>query len=151
MDEARATLIAAVSSLSRLLIRLHTLDCSPKVLPNRTVLASHAAHWTVKDLEPRSAWFDAAPPNMAISGAISAVTLAQAHLLALIEAPGEVDRKLAIRALEHVCHGAYWGTQVGTIARRLGIDLPDSPSQFHHGASLNQVRLPRRGERHSVP
>jgi len=151
MDEARTTLLAVASSLSRLLIRLHDLSNSVRRRPGGHVTAAAHAHWTVSDLSPPSAWLDAAAPNTAISGAISSVMLAQAHLLAMIEAPGDVDLKLAIRALEHVCHGAHWSARVEAISKRLGVELPESPSQFHHGASLHQVSLPRRGERHSHP
>lgn len=151
MDEARATLIAVVSSLSRLLIRLHKLANSARRSPGGSVTAAAAAHWTVSDLSPPSSWLDAAAPNTAISGAIGSIMLAQAHLLAMIEASGEIDRRLAIRVVEHVCHGAYWSARVEALAKRLGIDLPGSPSEFHHGASLHQVSLPPRGQRHVMP
>ncbi len=151
MDEARTTLIAVVSSLSRLLIRLHDLDCSQKKLPSGGILPAYAAHWTVSDLNPRSSWFDAAAPNTAVSGAIGNVALVQAHLLAMIEAPGEIVGRLAVRVVEHVCHGAYWSARVEALAKRLGVDLPGSPGEFHHGASLRQVALPRRGHPHVDP
>lgn len=151
MDDARATLLAVASSLSRLLIRLHELANAARRRPGGHVTGTAYAHWTVSDLSPGSAWLDAAAPTTAISGVISSVLLAQAHLLAMIEAPGEIDRELAIRVVEHVCHGAYWSARVEALAKRLGVDLPESPSQFHHGASLHQVGLPRRGERHSNP
>lgn len=151
MDEARATLIAIVSSLSRLMIRLHKLGCSQRTLPNGKIFPAHAVDWTVGDLDPRSSWFDAAAQNMAVSGAIGAVALVQAHLLAMIEAPGEIDRRLAIRVVEHLCHGAYWSARVEALAARLGVELPGSPIEFHHGASLHQVSLPARGQCHRIP
>jgi len=151
MDEARATLIAIVSSLSRLMIRLHKLDCSQRTLPSGKILSADAADWTVGDLSPKSPWFDAAAQNMAVSGAIGGVALVQAHLMAMIEAPGEIDGWLAVRVVEHLCHGAYWSERVEALAKRLGVDLPGSPMAFHNGASLHQISLPRRGERHHIP
>ena len=101
MDEARATLLAVAASLSRLLIRLHDLANSARRRPGGHVTAAAHAHWTVSDLSPPSSWLDAAAPNTAISGAIDSVMLTQAHLLAMILAPGEIDRRLAIRVVEH--------------------------------------------------
>lgn len=148
MDPARQTLLSVVSSLSRLLIRLHKLSHCQRELPNRHILDAHASHWTVSDLKPPSPWLDAANPNTAVSGAISAVALVQAHLLAMIEAPGDIDPRLAVRVLEHVCHGAGWSAQVRALAERLDFELPESPWGLHHGASLHRLTLPRRGQRH---
>ena len=149
MDPARQTLLSVVSSLSRLLIRLHKLSHGRRELPNRHILDAHASHWTVSDLKPPSPWLDATAPNTAVSGAISAVALVQAHLLAMIEAPGDIDPSLAVRILEHVCHGATWSARVRALAERLNFELPESPWGIHHGASLQQLALPRRGHRHS--
>jgi hypothetical protein len=151
MDPVRLDLIAIVSSLSRLLIRLHHLSCSPRKLDNGKITCAADARWGIGDLSPPSPWFDAANPRTAISGGISAVLLVQAHLLAMIEAPGEIDVKFAIRVVEHLCRGPGWSARVRALADRLGYELPSRPWDLHHGLGLEQIRLPRRGERHTDP
>jgi hypothetical protein len=64
--------------------------------------------------------------------------LVQAHLLAIIEAPGDIDLRFAIRVLEHICHGAAWRARVKAFADRHGFELPESPRGLHHGRACSR-------------
>jgi hypothetical protein len=145
MDDHRATLIAVVSSLARLQLRLLKLSHTQRERGGK-ILSGAAANWNISDLQPPSAWFDAAQPNTALSGAISSVALVQQQLLEIIESRGPVDGIFACRVLEHLCHpSSDWSALVLRFAVHLGVELPLTPRDLHNGSELRQHLIERRG------
>lgn len=108
-------------------------------------VVQQSPHWTAGDLQPRSRWLDACAPNTSLSGTISAVALAQAHLLAMIESPAPVDGRRACLVLQHVSGSAgQWSGMVLRLARRLQVALAPTPRGEHHGADVSRFDLPPR-------
>lgn len=69
-DPAKADLVSVCAALARLQVRLLEAQFAPAKYPRR-----------LRDLRPPSLWLDAAPADTALVGVISAVALAQGHLL----------------------------------------------------------------------
>lgn len=143
MNEPRTLLIAAAASLARLQVRLLQLSMTQRRLPGGNIAKD--AHWAVCDLDPPSEWLDACPPRTSLSGALSAVALALAHLLAMIDAEQPIDPRLACVVLQHVSlGGSRWSSPVSRLAARLNVSLANSPMEETHGVWLHGRPLPRR-------
>jgi hypothetical protein len=78
---------------------------------------------------------------MALSGALSKVTLAIAHLLAMVERPGPIDGLEACIVLQSIS-SMGWSPAVVRLAKRLAVQLPETPLQAMHGAPLREATLP---------
>lgn len=131
-DSAKADLTSVCAALARLQVRLLDLHLAPSKYPRR-----------LRDLQPPSLWLDAAPSDTALVGVISAVALAHAHLLAMIDAPGKVDPSAACNALQHIqCYSKRWGTMTLKLSKRLGYQLAGTPIEECGGKYLSMRRLP---------
>ena len=145
MEDARTLLVATCSSLARPQMRLLDLLHSWRRLPNGNW--DRSPHWCKQDIDPASPWLDACPNLTALSGIISAIALVQAHLLAMIEAKGPIDGRMACIVLHHLSlDGCEWSTPVRRLANLLDVQLGASPRDDTHGLSLHHRPLPRRRE-----
>lgn len=137
MDDARSDIITVCSGLARLQLRLQAAQYVP---PGR-----RACDLCLRDLQPKSFWLDAAPPNVALSGVVRAVAVSLAHLLAIADARGPIDARAACLALQHIqCNPSAWGTVTRRLADRLRHTLAESPYVESNGATLSEILLPRR-------
>jgi hypothetical protein len=140
MDDARSDIITVCSGLARLQLRLQAAQYVP---PGR-----RACDLCLRDLQPKSFWLDAAPPNVALSGVVRAVAVSLAHLLAIADARGPIDARSACLALQHIqCNPSDWGTITRRLADRLRHTLAESPYVESNGATLSEILLPRRWPR----
>lgn len=145
MDDARQTLLAVASSLGRLQVRMLRLSSQQLVASEGRLARVARNHWTVKDLSPPSEWLVTTPARTSLCGAMSAVALAQVHLLSMIEADGPIDRRQACRVVSHISCGGGWSPISLRLAAHLVVSLASSPLEETHGANLHRLALlPRR-------
>lgn len=150
MDEARSLLIAACGSLARLQIRLIDQTYSRRKAPNGAWIMSDP-DWRVEELDPPSPWLDACAPRVGITSVISAISLVQVHLLAMIEAEGAIDGLRPCVILHYLSlHGTSWSSPIQRLAQRLGVDLPANVWDATHGASLHHAPYSNRLGRRSI-
>lgn len=141
MDDTRSLLIACCASLSRLQLRLQDQLASKQYLANGTVNSYPV--WTVASLDPPSAWLADLSPHMALGGALRAVTLVMAHLLAMVDLPGPVDAKRACVVLQAL-GSIGWSDPVLRLASQLRVTLPATPMDGSNGVALSESSIPRR-------
>jgi hypothetical protein len=144
MDEARTLLIAACGSLARLQIRLIDLTYARRKAPNGAWIMEEP-DWRVEEIDPPSEWLDACAPRVGIKSVIHQIPLVQAHLLAMVQAEGPIDRLRACVILHHLSlSGTSWSSPIRRLAQRLGVDLPADVWDATHGASLNHAPFSKR-------
>jgi hypothetical protein len=139
MDDAHSLILSVASSLGRLQLRLLRLSHrQPRSLGLR---AATRPQWSLGDLSPPSEWLATTPPHTVLDGVIAAVSLAQAHLLAMLESPEPIDARRACLVVHHISCSGGWSPIMVAPAGRLGVRLASSPLDEARGASLRQAPL----------
>ncbi|MEI7036421.1 hypothetical protein [Fulvimonas yonginensis] len=142
--EDRAVILATVSSLARLQLRVHAKLAEARRMPNGVIWGGRDARWKVGELTPPSPWLDRAEAGEPLYNVLPRIALVQVYLLALL-AEEEIDRRWACVALQHLAHSqAYWSAPVLRLASRFGITLGSRPWDETNGTGLLDAALPRR-------
>lgn len=146
MDPTRPLLIALCSSLARLHMRLISLSYSQRIIPGGRIYSATEAFWKVGELARPSEWFEAAPDSN-VSGAVAAIAISQAHLLAMLEVDEPINPRDVIMVIHNVCGGSWWCELERKVAARLGYELAESPQVEFRGVSISVWALSA-GPRH---
>ena len=136
MDSTRTLLIALCCSLARLQIRLVNLSHTQRFASNGRIYSAAEAHWTVEDMARPSSWFEDRC-RRPLSGAIAAVALAQAHLLAMVTSEGDLAPRDIMAVIHSVPDATSWTPLERRIAAQLHFDLTDSPQELFRGVHIH--------------
>lgn len=113
-------------------------------MPNGVVRLAKDSDWCLADLDWVSPWLDQVAAAALISNVVPRVALAQAHLLAMLDADA-IDPRRACLAVHHICGGGQWSGMVLRMARQLGVTLAETPfSELHGPLRLEMEPLPKR-------
>lgn len=124
-DEVRWLLVRTAASLNRLWARIHRLAIAP---------AEHVS----QDISPAEPWLDALPRNVAMSGVVRAVILAQALLVDEAVAERSPDRRRACLIVQHIqCGATAWSRHTTALAAKIGVTLAASVMVETNGCSLH--------------
>jgi hypothetical protein len=141
MNEDRKFLIAAAASIARLQLRVYRQNTSSRKLPN-----GHwelAPKWKVVDLDPPSPWLQNCPGQLGLDSLLLHIMEAQMYLLAVIDGNGPIDKRLALRALQHMSGDpVVWTDPVKRLAKHLEIELDMAPTLLFNHAGLFCTPLP---------
>jgi hypothetical protein len=129
-DDVRWIMVRTAASLARLWARLDRIPRQAGTNPMKA--------WCSQHIDPPEAWLDAVPYNVALSGVIRAVLLAQGLLIDEAVAKRPPDRRRVCLIVQHIQCGALgWSANTLRLARTLGVDLGETPRHELHGSSLH--------------
>jgi hypothetical protein len=126
-DATRWLLVQTAASLGRLWARL---DGLPSRSPMKTPVS--------QDIDPPEAWLDVLPRNVALSGVLRAVILAQALLTDAATSSLPPDRRRACLIVQHIqCGSTTWSRHTLAMARKLDVELAETVGKEMNGLSLH--------------
>lgn len=126
-DDVRWLLVRTAASLNRLWARLDGM---------RPLNPMHVQ--VSQDINPQETWLDVLPRNVALSGVIRAVLLAQALLVAEATGTRPPDRRRVCLVIQHIqCGATSWSRHTLALARTLGVELAESVNKENCGLSLH--------------
>ncbi|QWT20791.1 hypothetical protein KPL74_01985 [Bacillus sp. NP157] len=126
-NAVRWLLVQTAASLGRLWARL---DALPSQSPMKTPVS--------QDITPPEAWLDVLPRNVALSGVLRAVILAQALLTDEAVSTRPLDRRRACLIVQHIqCGSTSWSRHTLAMARKLGVELAETVGKEMNGLSLH--------------
>lgn len=128
-EDLRWLLVRTAASLSRLWARL--LRVQAPVGSTRPLVSQH--------IQPREPWLDVLPENVAMSGVIQAVLLAQGLLLDAAVSPEVPDRRRLCLIVQHVqCGATMWSKNTLRFAEQVGVTLHATVIGETGGSSMHQ-------------
>jgi hypothetical protein len=129
-DDVRWIMVRTAASLARLWARLDRVPRQPGSHPMKA--------WCSQHIDPPEPWLDVVPYNVALSGIIKAVLLAQGLLVDEAVAKKPPDRRRICLIVQHIqCDALEWSANTLRLARTLGVELGATPWDELHGSSMH--------------